>query len=97
VEIDLEVLLTFWPEIVFWDHYFGVVRSKIFLGHGERGNECNLVSLLNQLPDDGIGHHEVALPREKEGCQDAGTSTQVQLLKSHQAQEKGVESTFQLL
>jgi len=55
------------------------------------------MSLFDQLPDDGIGHHEVALPREKEGCQDAGTSTQVQLLKSHQAQEKGVESTSQLL
>jgi len=55
------------------------------------------MSLPNQLPDNGIGHHEVTLPREKEGCQDAGTSTQVQLLKSHHAQEKGVESTSQLL
>jgi len=55
------------------------------------------MSLPNQLPDNGIGHHEVALPREKEGGQDAGTSTQVQLLKGHHAQEKGEESTSQLL
>jgi len=95
--MDLEVLLTFWPEIVLWYNYFLVVRSKLFLGQGEWSDECNFMSLFDQLPDDGIGHHEVALPREKEGCQDAGTSTQVQLLKSHDAQEKYVQSTSEIL